>query len=159
VSDPFRDGMEAALNRSEMLEEENELLRAEITRIRQQATALKDGAKEASAEASALADQALGVLDQLEALSRRPNQVRVAFEGKPTGEMRPLDATSPPPGEAPCTYGGALDLPKPKPAPAPKAEPLSAPTAGVTPGCAVALVLVASFLSFVLGVAVAAGHR
>jgi hypothetical protein len=86
--------MEAAVQRSEMLEEENELLREEIARIRVQASALKEGAA-ASAEAHAIADKALDVLDQLEAVSKRPNKVRVALEGKLSGEMRPLDAVVP----------------------------------------------------------------
>jgi hypothetical protein len=160
VSDPFRDGMEAALRRSETLEEENELLREEIARIREQATAIKEGAKDTSPETHVLADQALGVLDQLEALSKRPNKVRIALDGKLSGEMRPLDAVAANDPAAP-TYGGSLAIPKPAPEHAssdvidvPKPKPSTAPLLPVveTPWrVSVGTMLAVGFGMFVLG--------
>ncbi len=154
VSDPFRDGMEAALRRSETLEEENELLREEIARIRQQATALKE-VPHATPETHALADQALGVLDQLEALSKRPDKVRVALGAYAHGEMRPLDAVIPAPAEPARASEDVIVVPKPKP----PTRPERPPATGVSPGNVVFLVLLASFFFFYLGVMVASGHR
>jgi hypothetical protein len=152
VSDPFRDGMEAALRRSETLAEENELLREEIESIRKQATAIRDGAKHTSPETHVLADQALGVLDQLEALSKRPDKVRVELQGLLTGELRPLDAVSQP-LEPAREYGGALELPGVKIAPKsePKLVPPNVPRGGYTGTFVFAIAAIA----FVVGFAIA----
>jgi hypothetical protein len=119
MSDPFRDGMQAALARSENLEEENEILRTEIADLRTKVEGLRASAADVpqvkgSPETRALGREweelgaakrrALEVLDQLEVVSRRGSKLRVAVEPGTsfTGEERPLDAVSPgAPTEAP----------------------------------------------------------
>jgi hypothetical protein len=97
--------MQAALVRTETLEDENELLRSEIDRLRNDVEELREHAQklEGTGEARALATDARSVLDRLEAASRRGDKLRVALDRSFTGTERPLDAVSPEPERAPST--------------------------------------------------------
>jgi hypothetical protein len=108
MSEPFRDGMEAALERTGALEEENEVLREELERLRRSADALRENARALQAEDTDprtrnLAHETLDVLDQLDVVSQRPHRLRVhpgtAFTV--VGTERPLTAvTEPTPASA-----------------------------------------------------------
>jgi hypothetical protein len=78
--------MQAAVERSSILEEENDVLRGELAELRRRveelrtATASAGLAEPVSGETRALADKALDVLQRMEAVSQRPAKVRVAAE-------------------------------------------------------------------------------
>ena len=69
MSEPFRDGMGAALARIDQLADENQDLREEVERLRAHAHTVK--ASTTDEHANDLADQTLRMLDQLEVLSQR----------------------------------------------------------------------------------------
>jgi hypothetical protein len=129
MTDPFRDGMQAALARSETLEDENELLREEVDRLRNDVEELRGHAQKLGGTSASkeLVSDARDVLDRLEAASRRGDKLRVALDRSFTGTERALDAVSPSPrpasdsrslslDEKPETYAPVI---RPSPPPAP----------------------------------------
>jgi hypothetical protein len=159
MSDPFRDGMQAALARSENLEEENEVLRSEIAALRSTVEGLRVEATtspqtKGAPEARALADKALEVLDQLEVVSRRGSKLRVALEpGKTfTGAERPLDAVVP---DAP-TRAAAPEEVLPDVRPSPAAPARMTPEAERT---LFATMIILCIVFFLIGLAVGASLR
>jgi hypothetical protein len=162
MSDPFRDGMEAALARSENLEEENEILRSEIADLRIKVEGLRESAAnvpdvKGSPETRAIADKALEVLDQLEVVSRRGSKLRVALErGKTfTGAERPLDAVIPAAPDVLKRADALVEAPETgSPWSFPWAKPPPEPRASVSVVAVVAL----CFASFVGGIVVGIAH-
>lgn len=125
MSDPFRDGMQAALERAENLEDENEILRKEIAELRQRSEALRANVgavpdEEHSPATRALAGKALEVLDQLEVVSQRGSQAAQQQRVFTPVAERALDAVAPTRLETSSSEEGVIDIPKPRQKPTPK---------------------------------------
>ncbi len=173
MSDPFRDGMQAALERAENLEEENELLRDEIAKLHQSSESLRQrvgslSESECAPETRVLADQALGVLDQLEVVSKRGSQLAEARTAKKfrIGSERALTSVTPDahtPGPATDEIvARAVALPLAAPplaAPPLVASLLAAPNVPPPPKTSARVVAVTAVLFFLLGYVVAIALR
>lgn len=129
MSDAFRDGLSAALQRAENLEEENELLREEIAQLRQSSQALRENVgalpTEATPETRALADKALEVLERLEVVSKRGSELAKgrAQPRYTVGTERALTDVSPSATLPRASEEGLVRVEAPKPAPAPERPP------------------------------------